>query len=93
VEPRRGQHGDFSANLPLRIQGLARMKAIEVAEALRATCRRTRPSSASPSRRPGFLNFYLAPAWVAAQSTEIVARGRGFAALTSARASACRSST
>ncbi len=27
--PQRPEHGDFSANLPLRIQGLAKMKAIE----------------------------------------------------------------
>ena len=33
--PARPEHGDYSANLPLRIQGLARMKAIEIAEALR----------------------------------------------------------
>ena len=31
--PQRPEHGDFSANLPLRIQGLAKMKAMEVAEA------------------------------------------------------------
>ena len=31
--PQRVEHGDYSANLPLRIQGLARMKAVEVAEA------------------------------------------------------------
>ena len=30
--PQRPEHGDYSANLPLRIQGLARMKAVEVAE-------------------------------------------------------------
>jgi arginyl-tRNA synthetase len=78
--PARPEHGDFSANLPLRIQGLARMKAIEVAEALR----RHVPAHEAVERvavaPPGFLNFYLAPAWVAAQSTAIVAAGEQFAA-------------
>lgn len=70
--PARAEHGDFSANLPLRIQGLARMKAIEVAEALR----RHVPEHPAVSRvavaPPGFLNVYLAPAWAAAQAAAIV---------------------
>ncbi len=79
--PARAEHGDFSANLPLRIQGLARMKAIEVAEALR----RHVPEHPAVERveiaPPGFLNFYLDPAWVAAQADEIARAGEGFATL------------
>ncbi|GMU40898.1 MAG: arginine--tRNA ligase [Chloroflexota bacterium] len=80
--PARPEHGDFSANLPLRIQGLAKMKAIEVAEALR----RHVPAHPAVDRvavaPPGFLNFYLAPGWVAAQASEIIAAGEGYASLT-----------
>jgi len=79
--PARPEHGDFSANLPLRIQGLARMKAIAVAEALH----RHVPAHPAVDRvvvaPPGFLNFYLAPAWAAAQTDAIVAQGDGYAAL------------
>ena len=77
--PQRPEHGDFSANLPLRIQGLARMKATEVAEALRA---HVPPHEAIADVRvapPGFLNFYFDPTWLAQQSTEIVAAGERFA--------------
>jgi arginyl-tRNA synthetase len=77
--PARVEHGDFSANLPLRIQGLARMKAIEVAEALR----RHMPAHEAIERvtvaPPGFLNVYLAPAWAASQAAVIVAAGEQFA--------------
>ncbi|MYA19400.1 MAG: hypothetical protein F4Z25_03830, partial [Chloroflexi bacterium] len=34
--PQRPEHGDFAANLPLRIQGLPRIRALDVAEELRA---------------------------------------------------------
>ena len=79
--PARPEHGDFSANLPLRIQGLARMKAIAVAEALQ----RHVPPHPAVDRvivaPPGFLNFYLAPGWAAAQTDVIVGEGDRFAAL------------
>ena len=78
--PQRPEHGDFSANLPLRIQGLARMKAIEVAEALR---RHVPPHPAVADVRvapPGFLNLYLDAAWVAAQATTIASEAEQFGA-------------
>ncbi|MEX2229528.1 MAG: arginine--tRNA ligase [Dehalococcoidia bacterium] len=77
--PQRPEHGDFSANLPLRIQGLAKMKAMEVAEALR---QHVPPHEAVSDVRvapPGFLNLYLAPGWVAAQAAAIAAAGDAFA--------------
>ena len=76
--PARPEHGDFSANLPLRIQGLARMKAIEVAEALR----RHVPAHPAVDRvvvaPPGFLNYYLSPGWAAAQADLIAAEGAAY---------------
>ena len=79
--PLRAEHGDFSANLPLRIQGLARMKALAVAEALQKHV----PVHPAVDRvvvaPPGFLNFYLAPGWAAAQADVILAEGDRFAAL------------
>ena len=76
--PQRPEHGDYSANLPLRIQGLARMKAIEVAEALRP---HVPPHHAVAEVRvapPGFLNFYLDDGWAARQAAEITAAGDAY---------------
>ncbi|HRC62305.1 MAG TPA: arginine--tRNA ligase [Dehalococcoidia bacterium] len=77
--PARAEHGDYSANLPLRIQGLARMKALEVAEALR----RHVPSHPAVAEvrvaPPGFLNFYLDATWLASQVTAIAAEGAAYA--------------
>ncbi|MCC6238448.1 MAG: arginine--tRNA ligase [Dehalococcoidia bacterium] len=76
--PQRPEHGDYSANLPLRIQGLARMKAIEVAEALRKHV----PAHAAVAEvrvaPPGFLNFYLDGEWLASQAATIAAEGTAF---------------
>lgn len=76
--PARPEHGDFSANLPLRIRGLAQMSALEVAEALRE---HMPPHPAVAEVRvapPGFLNCYLDPAWVAGQVRAIVAAGAAY---------------
>lgn len=77
--PARPEHGDYSANLPLRIQGLARMKAIEVAEALRQHVGTHHAVSQVRVAPPGFLNFYLRPEWVAAQTEVILEAGEAYA--------------
>jgi arginyl-tRNA synthetase len=71
--PQRPEHGDYSANLPLRIQGMARLKAIEVAEALRKHVPAHEAVSDVRVAPPGFLNFYLDPTWAARQA-EVIAR-------------------
>ena len=76
--PQRPEHGDYSANLPLRIQGMARMKAIEVAEALRKHVPVHEAVSDVRIAPPGFLNFYLDPAWAARQAEVIAAAGVDF---------------
>jgi len=77
--PQRPEHGDFSANLPLRIQGLAKMKAIEVAEALRQHVPEHAAVSKVDVAPPGFLNVYLDEQWVAAQAPVIAAAGDSYA--------------
>ncbi len=79
--PARPEHGDFSSNLALRIQGMARMKAIAVAEALRAHVPAHPAISRVTVAPPGFVNFYLAPAWAAAQADEIARTGEAYPAL------------
>jgi arginyl-tRNA synthetase len=79
--PQRPEHGDFSANLPLRIQGLAKMKAIEVAEALRKHVPKHVSVSKVDVAPPGFLNFYLDAGWVTAQASVVAAAGESYASI------------
>ncbi|TAK77729.1 MAG: arginine--tRNA ligase [Dehalococcoidia bacterium] len=76
--PARPEHGDFSSNVALRIQGLARMKAIEVAEALRAHVPAHPAIEKVTVAPPGFVNFYLAPSWAAAQADAIARAGEAY---------------
>ncbi len=69
--PQRPEHGDFAANLPLRIQGLARMRALDVAEALRARMPDHPAVGQVRVAPPGFLNLYLDPVWAAGQAQAI----------------------
>jgi arginyl-tRNA synthetase len=77
--PQRPEHGDYSANLPMRIQGLAKMKAVEVAEALREHVPAHDAVSEVRVAPPGFLNFYLDGGWAASQASAIAAAGDSFA--------------
>jgi arginyl-tRNA synthetase len=77
--PQRAEHGDFSANLPLRIQGLAKMKAIEVAEALRGHVPAHEAVERVAVAPPGFLNFYLDGGWITRQVAPIIAAGVDYA--------------
>ncbi len=79
--PARPEHGDFSSNVALRIQGMARMKAIEVAEALRQHVPAHPAIEKVTVAPPGFVNFYLAPAWAAAQADAIASAGQAYPAL------------
>ena len=79
--PQRPEHGDYAANLPLRIQGLAKMPAPEVAEALRRHVPGHAAVGAVEVAPPGFLNFRLDAGWVAAQASMIAAAGEAYPAL------------
>ncbi|MPZ99793.1 MAG: arginine--tRNA ligase [Dehalococcoidia bacterium] len=77
--PQRTEHGDFSANLALRIQGLAKMKALEVAEALRRHVPAHEAVSEVRVAPPGFLNLYLGAGWLAGQASAIADAGERYA--------------
>ena len=79
--PQRPEHGDYAANLPLRIQGLAKMKALDVAEALRARVPSHPAVGEVQVAPPGFLNLYLDPGWAAAQAQAIAEAGEAWPAL------------
>ena len=77
--PQRPEHGDYSANLPLRIQALAKMKALDVAEVLRTHLPAHPAIGEVRIAPPGFLNLYLDNDWVARQAAEIAAAGETYA--------------
>ena len=77
--PQRPEHGDYSANLPLRVQGLAGMRAVEVAEVLRRQLPPHEALSDVQVAPPGFLNLYLAPGWVAAEAAAIAEASERYA--------------
>ena len=79
--PQRPEHGDYAANLPLRIQGLAKMRALDVAEALRARVPSHPALGDVQVAPPGFLNLYLDAGWVAGQAQAIAAEGDAWPAL------------
>ena len=79
--PQRSEHGDYAANLPLRIQGLAKMPALGVAEALRRHVPAHAAVGAVEVAPPGFLNFRLDAGWVAAQAAAIATAGDAYPAL------------
>ncbi|MDA1062239.1 MAG: arginine--tRNA ligase [Chloroflexi bacterium] len=79
--PQRPEHGDYAANLPLRIQGFAKMPALEVAEALRRHVPAHPAVGAVEVAPPGFLNFRLDSNWVASQAVLIAAAGAAYPTL------------
>ena len=76
--PQRIEHGDFSVNLPLRIQGLAKMKAIDIANILQNCIESHTAIEKIEVAHPGFLNFYLEQSWLCDQIPSIVNIGDSF---------------
>ena len=77
--PQRPEHGDYSASLPLRIQSLVRMRAVDVASAIQRHLPSHEALAEARVAPPGFLNLYLAPGWVASQAEAIARGGDGYA--------------
>lgn len=75
--PNRQEHGNFSSNLPLKIQGLVKIKALDLAEIIIAHI----PTHSAVERveiaPPGFINFFLGDKWVAQQAS-VIARDNSF---------------
>jgi len=75
--PNRQEHGNFSSNLPLKIQGLVKIKALDLAGIIIDHI----PSHDAVERveiaPPGFINFFLDDKWVAQQAS-VIARDNSF---------------
>jgi arginyl-tRNA synthetase len=80
--PQRPEHGDYASSLPLRLARGARMSPMDLAKAIaqhvgapEGTGVALESVEVAP---PGFVNFRLSPAWLAAQVDEMLRLGDGF---------------
>ncbi len=77
--PAKPEHGDWASNVAMQLAPAARSAPMRIAQAIRrVTSNHHRPSPTSRSPRPGFLNFRVAPGWIAAQVGPIRDAGRAY---------------
>ena len=70
--------GDYATPVCMQLARFARMAPVKIAEAVAKHLRRPEFLGAVEVVPPGFINFRLDPAWVAAQVEEILAAGEGY---------------
>ena len=74
--PREKEHGDFAANLAMQLAKKLRLPPRKIAEALLSCLKLTGlPVLKAEVAGPGFLNFYLEPAWALAEIPRIISAG------------------
>ena len=76
--PQRPEHGDYASSLPLRLARTARMNPIELAGVIAARIPSAGAIAAVETAPPGFINFRLAPGWLAAQVDGILREAEAF---------------
>ena len=69
--PNREEHGNFSSNLPLKIQGLVKIKALDLAKIIIEYIPTHDAVERVEIAPPGFINFFLSDKWVAQQASVI----------------------
>src|SRR5689334_2496409 len=82
--PANPEHGDLSTNLALRLAKPLRKSPIEIANALSAVLPTDGPIARSAVAPPGFLNLWLAPAYLENALDAAVASGANFGRVASA---------
>ncbi len=78
ARPPKPEMGDYSSSLPLKLASLARRPPLKIAETIAKHISAHDAISKIETAAPGFINFTLAPAWVAQQVTPILAAGTHF---------------
>jgi arginyl-tRNA synthetase len=76
--PKQREMGDYATPVCMQLARFARMAPVKIAEAVAKHLRRPEFLGAVEVVPPGFINFRLDPAWVAAQVEEILAAGEGY---------------
>ncbi|MBI1885834.1 MAG: arginine--tRNA ligase [Chloroflexi bacterium] len=76
--PPRPEHGDYASTLPLRLARAAGAAPLEIAGIIARHVQPTEAIASVEAAPPGFVNFRLSEAWLAAQVDAIVAAGESF---------------
>jgi arginyl-tRNA synthetase len=76
--PQRPEHGDYASSLALRLSRSARMSPLEMAKVIAAHVEVDGGLASVDVAPPGFVNFRLAPAWLAAQVDSVLEAGERF---------------
>src|SRR3970282_1528634 len=76
--PQRPEHGDYASSLALRLSRSARMSPLDVAKLIAARVEGDPALATADVAPPGFVNFRLAPAWLAAQVDAVLEAGERF---------------
>ena len=71
--PAEKAHGDYAANIAMRLAKPLRRPPLEIAKAIAARVPRRDEIASVEAAPPGFINVRLAPAWLA-QQVEVIAR-------------------
>src|SRR5918998_6679726 len=76
--PAHPEHGDWASNVAMQLAPIARSAPLRIAESILEHFERPASVAAVEVAPPGFLNFRLDPAWVAAQVGPIRDAGMGY---------------
>ena len=79
--PQNPEHGDYAANLPLRLARAAQMSPMVIAQRLVSLLPAAEEVAQVEVAPPGFINFRLDRRWLARQVDEIVAQNERFGEL------------
>ena len=76
--PQRPEHGDYASSLALRLARSARMSPLEIAGIIAKHTEVEEAIASVDVAPPGFVNFRLAPSWLAAQVDAVLQAGDRF---------------
>src|SRR3990172_7965578 len=76
--PQRPEHGDYASSLALRLSRSARVSPLEMAKAIAARVEVDEALATVDVAPPGFVNFRLAPSWLASQVDAVLEAGERF---------------
>jgi arginyl-tRNA synthetase len=76
--PAHPEHGDWASNVAMQLAPIARLAPLRIAESILEHFERPASVAAVEVAPPGFLNFRLDPAWVAAQVGPTRDAGMGY---------------
>jgi arginyl-tRNA synthetase len=76
--PQRPEHGDYASSVALRLSRSARMSPLEMAKVIAAHVEVDEALASADVAPPGFVNFRLAPSWLASQVDAVLEAGERF---------------